>query len=504
MSARLLSRAPTGSRVSTMTMCRVQERAERNGSSGGSAGRPSSPQRYSMPLGVAMPGRVIGLSSLVLWVALTTALAAQKPTGPQPTFRVQVEAVTQDVVVKDERGLFVPDLKQTDFEIYEDGVKQQINSMTMVHGGRVTNVLEAPAAPPEGLLLPQVRRADYQSGRVLVFFLDDLHIQPTNTARIRNVFKKIEKDLVHDGDLIGIVSSGPSAVRVDLTYDHKRLDDVISSMTGAGLTPEQLINLPKGINGPTEIRFRAQVALKTMTSMIADLDKIHERRKALVWVSEGYDFIPFQAARLGMQDPDSPFLQNTAIQDANQGVRAANPCSTDDPSCQNAPFDPKNPVSNPNAAETQNEEFSDLELSNTLLDLTRSANRANTTIYTIDPRGLNGPSDVDQPVDPVQWAEYVNKTQQTLRDLAEETGGVAVVNTNGLDNGLKRIDNDVSDYYVLGYNSTNPDMSHRRRSIEVRVLRRGTTVTGQRKEYVVKTTQPQPVPPTAPIAPPRQ
>lgn len=451
-----------------------------------------------------MFGRISGLSSLVLWVGLTTALAAQNPTGPQPTFRVQVEAVTQDVVVKDARGLFVPDLKQTDFEIYEDGVKQPINSMTMVHGGRVTNLLAAPAAAPEGLLLPQVRRVDDQSGRVLVLFLDDLHIQAGNTARIRNVFKKIEKDVVHDGDLIGIISSGPSAVRVDFTYDHKRLDDVISGMTGAGLTPKEIVNLPKGINGPSEIRYRAQVALKTMTSMIADLDKIHNRRKALVWVSEGYDFIPFQAARLGMQDPDSPFLQNGAIQDANQGVRAANSCTTDDPSCQNTPFNPKNPVDNPNAAERQNEEFSDLELSSALLDLTRAANRANTTIYTIDPRGLNGPSDIDQPVDPVQWADYVNKTQQTLRDLAEETGGVAVVNTNGLDNALKRIDNDVSDYYVLGYNSTNPDVSHRRRSIEVRVLRTGMTVTAQRKEYVVNTTQPQPVPPRAPIAPPRQ
>src|ERR1700722_5634605 len=106
-----------------------------------------------------------GLWSSALWVTVAAALSAQTPAPArpaqtpapaqsQPTFRVQIEAVSQDVVVKDEKGGFVPDLKKDDFEIYEDGVKQNITSMTMVAGGRVTNVLEAPpAAPPEGIIL---------------------------------------------------------------------------------------------------------------------------------------------------------------------------------------------------------------------------------------------------------------------------------------------------------------------------------------------------------------
>ena len=41
--------------------------------------------------------------------------------------------------------------------------------------------------------------------------------------------------------------------------------------------------------------------------------------------------------------------------------------------------------------------------------------------------------------------------------LAEETGGIAVVNKNDFDKALKRIDAETSDYYVLGYYSSNPD-----------------------------------------------
>ena len=53
--------------------------------------------------------------------------------------------------------------------------------------------------------------------------------------------------------------------------------------------------------------------------------------------------------------------------------------------------------------------------------------------------------------------------------LAEETGGIAVVNQNDIRKALKKIDNETSDYYVLGYYSTNADPSQRTRKIEVKV-----------------------------------
>jgi VWFA-related protein len=143
-------------------------------------------------------------------------------------------------------------------------------------------------------------------------------------------------------------------------------------------------------------------------------------------------------------------------------------------------------------------EFSDAELTSMLAELTREANRSNVTMYTIDPRGLVGPlSDLDQEVEPQQWQAFVRKSQDSLRVLADDTGGIAVVNQNDFDKALKRIDADSSDYYVLGYYSNNPDPTQRRRKIDVRVTRPNVNVQS-RKEYVLKSVR---VPPPSASAP---
>ena len=104
------------------------------------------------------------------------------------------------------------------------------------------------------------------------------------------------------------------------------------------------------------------------------------------------------------------------------------------------------------------------------------ANRANATLYTIDPRGLIAGQDMDQEVDQQDWQRYVQETQDSLRVLAEQTGGIAVVNQNDFDKALKRIDAETSDYYVIGYYSKNPDPLRRVRKIEVKTTRDGLNV----------------------------
>ena len=96
-----------------------------------------------------------------------------------------------------------------------------------------------------------------------------------------------------------------------------------------------------------------------------------------------------------------------------------------------------------------------------------------------------GGADISENLDPTQWSDYLRKSQDSLRVLAEETGGVAVVNQNDFDKALKRIDAETSDYYVLGYTSKNPDPTKRRRQVEVRVTRPKMSVWA-RKEFVLK------------------
>ena len=419
-----------------------------------------------------------GFGTTALLVALTVGLSAQTPAPTsgaaaqeKPTFKVQVDLVTSDIIVRDEKGNFIPDLKKEEFEIYEDGIKQDISSMTVVTGGRVTNVLAPPPPPPpEGIILPPSKPKTDVSGRIFLFFVDDLHLQFHNTGRVRELFKKISKELVHDGDMFGIVSSGPSSIAIDMTYDKSRLDEAIKKIAGNELKPTDIINGPSGAEGPSEVRYRAHVAFSTVNDLLNNLNSVTNRRKALIYVSDGYDFNPFQDARLGLMDPNSPFAQNEFARNQNQANAGDGSSPQTDPFAQQ---------------QKQSETFADADLARELGELTRQANRSNVTMYTIDPRGLVGMGDIDEQVDPQQWNEYVRKSQDSLRVIAEETGGIAVVNQNDFSKALKRIDAETSDYYVLGYYSKNPDATKRRRQVEVKISRKGANP-WFRKEYVLK------------------
>lgn len=380
------------------------------------------------------------------------APSAQEPSQPtgKPTFQVQVNYVTTDVIARNSAGQFVSDLKKDDLEVYEDGVPQEVASFTLVHGGRVIN-MQAPPPPPaeEGIILPAARPRTDAAGRIFLLFVDDLHLDFQQTGRIRDLFKRISNTLIHDGDMFGVVSTGPSSLAIDLTYDRKRLDEAIKKISGGGLKPSDIIGGPEGAEGPTEVRYRAHVAFSTAYDILSNLEKVQNRRKAVIYVSNGYDLNPFEVSRYGggLFGSGNPSGYDSGLEEGSS--RAIN---------------------------RQSAQFADADLARQMADLTRAANRANATIYTIDPRGLVGGAPIDEKVDPTEWNDYIRKSQDSLRVIAELTGGIAVVNQNDFDKSLKRIDAETSDYYMLGYYSSNPDPTKRTRRIEVKTKRDGVDV----------------------------
>jgi len=426
-------------------------------------------------LAVAGAGLVLGtlLTGLVVLDARQAPAGQQTPppAAPQPgrpatpdgVFRSAVDLVTTDVIARDGRDIFIADLTKDEIEIYEDGVLQDLASMTLVHGGRVLNLQAPPPPPPqEGIILPTARPRNDAAGRIFLIIVDDLHLDFRNTGRIRDLFKRISRTLVHEGDMFGIVSTGPSSLAIDLTYDRKVLDEAIKRITGNALKPSDIIQGQDGPQGPTEVRYRAQVAFSTARDIVTQLERITNRRKAVVWVSNGFDFNPFENQRLG----EDPIYGGRMGQSREEGQEM-------------------------NRTMNQGQQFSDADLARDLADLTRSANRANATFYTIDPRGLVAGQDLDETVDPTDFQNHIRKTQDSLRVLAQETGGIAIVNQNNFDKGLKRIDAETSDYYVVGYYSSNPDPLKRTRKIEVKVKREGLSV-WSRTSYTLR----QPTPAT--------
>ena len=412
------------------------------------------------------------LSALAL---ATATLVAQAPAGQappsqppapadpavqRPTFRMLIDLITTDVIVRDGAGQFVADLTKEEFEVFEDGVKQEIASVSLVHGGRTFNLQAPPAPPPqEGIILPPARPTNDAAGRIFLFFVDDLHMNFRDTSRIRQLFDKMNKMLLHEGDMFGVVSTGTSSIAIDLTYDKKRMDEAIKKISGSALKPSELIQGPQGPNGNSELKYRAHVAFSTAYDIVNNLSKVQNRRKAVIFVSNGYDFNPFEGSRFG--DPNIVGMKNDRYSNANNtGME----------------YDPFTRSSN---------QFADADLARELSELTRAANRANATFYTIDPRGLVAGSDLDEQVDTTEWNNHIRKTQDSLRVIAEETGGFAVINQNDFDKSLKKIDAESSDYYVLGYYSSNPDPLKRTRKIEVKAKRPNMEI-WSRKSYSIK------------------
>jgi VWFA-related protein len=327
------------------------------------------------------------------------------------------------------------------------------------------------APPPpvqEGIVLPRSRPAAV-AGRIFIIIVDDLHLNAHDTPYVRDVMKKIAATLIHEGDLFAIISTGTSSIEQPLSYDRQQIPGAISKIKGGALELQDLFATPEGSQGPPEVQRRAHVAFSTTYRLIQDLEKVKDRRKAMLLISNGYDFDPFPQGRQGT---DQVF-----------GGRYGTPYDSDRGELLLA-----QPIGQ------QPYKFGDADLALQLRGLVDAANRSNVSVYPIDPRGLASIVTAGQQVDQNEFRTHLQKTQASLRTLAESTGGMAVVNSNDFTGALKEIDAATSDYYVLGYYSSNGDATKRSRQVEVKVSRDDVKV-WSRSSYTLR---PQAAPPSQP------
>ena len=165
-----------------------------------------------------------------------------------------------------------------------------------------------------------------------------------------------------------------------MTYDLKRLDEAINKISGAGLKPPDIIERRMA----RRVRPKSAIARTSRSrpsyDTLKNLEQVHNRRKAFIYVSDGYDFDPFAQSRdkanaercSATTGPECRV--STAAADGTAAGRATRTRSR-----RTASTSSPSPIS---ASE--------------LAELTREANRANATIYTIDPRGLVGGPDLDE------------------------------------------------------------------------------------------------------------
>src|SRR5581483_11929435 len=178
-------------------------------------------------------------AAFAVCIASTVVSAGQTPAPPpqqpqQPTFRVQVDYVEVDVVVTDQRGNLVRDLKKEDFQVFEDGKAQTISTFTHVDipVERADRPLFA-ASPIE----PDVRTNEQPfDGRVYVMVIDDLHTRFGRTQRVKAAARQFIEKRLGANDLMAVVhTAGPTDASQEFTNNKRLLLAAVDKTQGRKL-----------------------------------------------------------------------------------------------------------------------------------------------------------------------------------------------------------------------------------------------------------------------------
>ena len=394
----------------------------------------------------------LGLASLTLTGRATSqqdsAPAPGGAPGAQPTFRGGVDFVSVDVVVADRSGRPVLDLEPSDFEVREDGTARAVEQF---------RVIEIDGNPGPGDELPRAIRshadeeieAQREDVRLFAFFLDDYHVRSSNARVVREPLVRFIQTQIGPNDMLAVMYPLTPVNDVLFTRDHQSVIRAIETFEGRkyDYTPRNDFerNYERESTDAVE-KIRNDVVLSALEGLALRMGGLREGRKSIVFVSEGLmTLLPPQLRRANAQAPP-----------------------------------PAIAVGADERTEAMAEMDGQMRLDVRMREVYTAANRNNASIYTLDPRGL-APFEFeisDAPFGAIGFREdqrVLRSTQDTLRQLAEETDGRAIVNRNTLVEGLAEMVRDSSYYYLLGYTSQVPS-DGKFHKLDVRVKRSGVTV----------------------------
>lgn len=445
------------------------------------------------------------LSLAIAGAALGIAQNASAPPPPQeqqprPPFRTEANFVRVDAYPT-RNGQPVLDLTAEDFEVFEDGKSQAVQSFE--------RVVISPAGPEALRSEPNTIEASRQlvanpRNRVFVLFLDTPHVSVAGGWHAREAIIRMIDRVLGPDDLVGIMTPRMAATDVVLARKTAVIADGLRSKWPWGerfrydpdereTTYEMCFpgNDQSGVLKEMVARKRERETLDALKELVYYLRDVREERKAIVTVSEGWLLYRPNSnlTRLRGNEP-IPGPDPIAVgPDGRLGMKDRNNIGFSRQTCD---------ADRQYLAQIDNEQY--------FRDIMGEANRGNATFYTVDPRGLpvfDTPIEANVPVH--QDFAMLRARLDSMRTLAENTDGIAVLNHNDLDLGLKRIATDLSSYYLLGYYSNNSTLDGKYHTIKVRVKRPGVDVRA-RKGYrsataeevaAARTAAAAPIPPAA-------
>lgn len=366
----------------------------------------------------------------------------ETPRDQQPVFQTGVNFVRVDVIVSDRDNRTIEDLTADDFEVFEDDQPQQIETFRFI---KLTGAPAAGDEPAREIRSDYVEAAEAARDDVRLFaiFLDDYHVRRGASLGVREPLMQFVQNL-GPLDMVGLMYPLTPVGDVRFTRSKAVLAGAIEQFMGRKYDYEPRNEIEaQYANAPVETveRIRNEVSLSALKGLVTRLGGMREGRKAVVVVSEGFTYYVPQQLR-------SPDAQMAGL------FRGRGGAGTDDTFEDRARF------------------MSQADIQRDLRSVYDAANRANAAIYTLDPRGLAPfEFDINEGVNLQQDQASLRETTDTLRILADETDGRAIVNRNDLGTGLKQIVQDSSAYYLIGYTSSRAPADGKFHEIKVRVKR---------------------------------
>jgi VWFA-related protein len=413
-----------------------------------------------------MPESLSRIAPAVLVLASAAALAAQegqKPAPPKPaasaetpTFPAQIEQVIVDVVVTDKKGNPIRGLKREDMSVTEDGVPQQIASFEAV---QVPDQPSAGAPPPPPRVSVNTAPGE-RRGRTFVILFDDMNITPWRANQAKAAVASFLEKGTREGDRVTLISTAGGV------WWTARME--------AGR--QKLLDMVK--------RFDGRYVPDTSPERMSDYEalRIHVYRDPLVVqrVLRRYETYGVTAAMTRRDNSDStaytvedPYVTGRASEVYYMALTRLRTTLDALERALNGLAGAKGRKSVILVSEGFIHDINVDEFKR----VNEASRRANAAVYFLNARGLEGmpvemtaqfgPALPDQDV----GAAYTDSLDAVAgaEEVADDSGGFTVRNTNNLSAGIQKIANETQAYYLLGYIPTNTARDGRFRKIQVKL-----------------------------------
>jgi len=440
---------------------------------------------------------------------LTAAGQQQQNAARANSAPTTVSAILVDVVVRDRKGDPVKDLTQGDFEIYEDGVKQDVGSMTPIFlpepaapanaaapAAAAPAVAAKPATPPADTSAAAQEEAVAKAPQMIALVFDRL-TSDSRTLAYHAATKYLGDQTVSTNYLavygIDIKLIPLQNFTRDAGLIKKAIDNFANRSTSQfGSTTEDLKKADAQNMSAMDLQDRASQAAATGGAAGG---------AAAAAIGADAAQAQFQQMSASMtQTFDSLERDQAGFATANALLAVVNGMRTI-PGRKSIVFFSEGMAIPPNV----------FEQFRSVID---AANRANVSIYPMDAMGLRAESSVGQVRDEINNEGKLNtrrtgadkaggammanleRNEDLLRmdpssglgELADKTGGFLIQNTNDLRGGFTRIESDMRNYYMLTYVPKNDTFDGKFREINVKVKRGGVSIHSRKGYYAVHET----------------